>query len=135
MRIITDRFGVPHIYADTETDAMYGLGHAHAYNRLKQMFSSKLTAAGRISEIQGKDYLEQDIAYRRFQLEERAERILAELKPYIKEIIHAYSWGVNDFILANRNNIPQWIDQYNPHDVLAVFLMANLYFSLERLIN
>lgn len=134
-RIVTDRYGVPHIYATKETEAMYALGFCHARNRLKQIFSSKLMATGRISEILGPDYLEQDRTYRLFRLKERAERILAEMETEYKDIIHAYCKGVNDYLLVNREEIPTWIDQYEPEDLLALSMMINLYFPLNTLRN
>jgi acyl-homoserine-lactone acylase len=133
VRIITDKYGVPHIFASQETDAMYGQGFCHAANRLKQIFTSKLTAAGRLSEILGKNHLEQDYTFRLFFSQERISKIYSTLKPGYKNIITAYCKGVNDYILANRANIPEWIDQYEPHDLLSVSLMLNGYFPLETL--
>jgi acyl-homoserine lactone acylase PvdQ len=135
VRIITDKYGVPHIFASRETDAMYGLGFCHAANRLKQIFTSKLTAAGRLSEILGKNHLEQDYIYRLFFSQERIRKIYSELKPEFKNTITAYCKGVNDYILANRANIPEWIDQYEPNDLLSVSMMLNGYFPLETLMR
>jgi acyl-homoserine-lactone acylase len=135
VRIITDHYGVPHIFASKESDAIYGLGYCHAENRLKQMFSSKLAAAGRTSEIHGHNYLEQDYIMRQFVLRERVSQIYLEIKPEYKIIVAAYCQGVNDYITANRADIPGWIDQYEPEDLISISLMLNSYFPLETLMR
>jgi acyl-homoserine lactone acylase PvdQ len=133
VRIVTDGYGVPHIFASTLNDANYGLGYCHALNRIKQLYSSKLTALGRISEIKGAKYLEQDYTYRLFELKGRAEQILSELETKYIESINAYCQGVNDYIRSNRARIPDWIIRYEPVDLVAFSLMANLYFPRQRL--
>ena len=52
-RIVRDRKGIPHIYAQTYEDAMYALGFAHAQDRLYQMESQRRIGAGRLSEVAG----------------------------------------------------------------------------------
>ena len=37
VRIVFDDMAVPHIYAESETDAMFALGYVHASERLWQM--------------------------------------------------------------------------------------------------
>jgi len=46
-----DDFGIPHIYAENELDAMTALGYVHAQDRLWQMELMKRIAPGRLSEI------------------------------------------------------------------------------------
>src|SRR5688572_23227122 len=55
-----DEFGVPHISAGTQRDAMVGLGWAMAQDRLWQMDLMRLTALGRLSEVAGETTLESD---------------------------------------------------------------------------
>jgi acyl-homoserine-lactone acylase len=133
VRILTDGYGVPHIFASQESDAMYGLGYSHAENRLKQLFNSKWTAAGRISEILGPSHLQQDELMRCFITKERVNRIYSEMKPEYRNFIFAYCLGVNDYIAANRAGIPEWIDRYEPEDLISVSLFLNGYFPLETL--
>ncbi len=48
-----DEFGVPHIYATSQHDAMTVLGYVHAQDRLWQMELMKRIAPGKLSEIFG----------------------------------------------------------------------------------
>lgn len=69
-----DERGVPHIFAETERDAIVALGYVVAQDRLFQMdFMSKL-AAGRLSEIFGPASVEADRYLRSIGMEWAAQR-------------------------------------------------------------
>ncbi len=55
-----DEYGVPHIYAETQKDAMTTLGYVHAQDRLWQMELMRRIAPGRLSEIFGNPVLKTD---------------------------------------------------------------------------
>lgn len=74
VRIVRDSFGLPHIFAATGPDAMYGLGYATAEDRLNQIFTTMFTAEGRITELTGgKNNLQSDILFRSFRFKKRAD--------------------------------------------------------------
>src|SRR4029078_6497616 len=55
-----DRYGIPHIFAKSLADAVFGLGFVHAQARLWQMELNRRLAAGRMAEILGPAALETD---------------------------------------------------------------------------
>ena len=55
-----DLVGIPHIEAETESDAYFALGYAHAQDRLWKMDISRRAGAGRLSEIFGDRTLNAD---------------------------------------------------------------------------
>src|ERR1700730_2453437 len=65
VEVITDRYGVPHIYAQNEDDLYFVQGYVHAQERLWQMELNRRIAAGRLSEIFGPMTLELDRFCRR----------------------------------------------------------------------
>jgi len=60
VRIVFDDMAVPHIYAETETDAMFALGYVHASERLWQMDLLRRAGGGELSELFGEDMIEND---------------------------------------------------------------------------
>jgi acyl-homoserine lactone acylase PvdQ len=75
IRIVRDTYGLPHIFAANEPDAMYGLGYATAEDRLNQIFTTMYTAEGRLAELMGgADNLEGDILFRSFHFKQRADK-------------------------------------------------------------
>src|SRR3954469_9415776 len=53
IEIIRDADVIPHIFASTKRDGLFGLGYAHAQDRLWQMEFQRRIGFGRLSEIFG----------------------------------------------------------------------------------
>ncbi|WP_083633582.1 penicillin acylase family protein [Alkalihalophilus pseudofirmus] len=93
-----DEMGVPHIEAENEKDLYIAQGYVTAQDRLFQMDLSRRQASGMLSEVIGEAALDTDKFFRSFGLR-RAAEASAELYSYeAKEVLSAYSIGVNAFI-------------------------------------
>ncbi len=106
VEIITDRYGVPHIYAQNEDDLYFAQGYVHAQDRLWQMELNRRIGSGRLSEIFGEIALETDRFSRRLGMHRASAAGVARLPEHIRRILDAYTNGVNAFIEHNRNNLP-----------------------------
>src|SRR4051794_1123357 len=60
VRVFFDPHGIPHIYADSRTDACRALGYVHATDRLGEMDLFRRQASGTMAEVRGKDALNED---------------------------------------------------------------------------
>ncbi|MGB8191592.1 MAG: penicillin acylase family protein [Chitinophagaceae bacterium] len=91
---------VPHIIASNEYDLYFMQGYITATERLWQMDIQVRKAAGRLSEVFGAATLEQDIYFRRLQLQTAAQKSLdlMSIDCNIKNMLTAYSDGVNAYI-------------------------------------
>src|ERR1051325_364957 len=98
-----DGFGTPTINARSRPDAMRALGYVSARDRLFQMDMMRRTAAGRLSEVVGKAMLDADTAQRVIGLGRAAEAIVSRLPGEQREILQAYSDGVNAYISRMRS--------------------------------
>src|SRR5687768_9713490 len=74
VEIVRDRWGIPHISARDALDAYFGQGFCHAQDRLWEMELTRRLAAGRLSEVFGKDALDVDRFQRRVGLHRAAQR-------------------------------------------------------------
>ncbi len=101
-----DPFGVPHIYAQNETDLYYAIGYVHAQDRLWQMTLTQITAEGRFAEFFGEELIEFDEYQRTLGFWETAKKIESEAPGEMQQILTAYSRGINDFTDQNSNNLP-----------------------------
>jgi penicillin amidase len=106
LRIERDESGVPHVIAASEHDAAYGLGYAHAQDRLWQMEMNRRTAAGRLAEILGRGALETDRFLRTIGVRRTAERIYSNMDPEQRGLVDAYAAGVNAFLAARSGPLP-----------------------------
>jgi len=100
--ILTDTWGVPHIYADTEKDLFFACGYIQANERMWQMDLSRRTGYGRLSELFGEALLERDIYVRVMGLKEAALKDYEQLPPEVKDILMAYSQGINAWLNSRK---------------------------------
>ena len=109
IHIHTDENGFVHIKAKTRKDAIFGIGIAHARDRLFGIDTFRRLARGKLSEIFGEKLLEIDKISRTIGFGRTAERdvkILKSQKDYqeINEIFEIYCKGVNYW--ANTHYLP-----------------------------
>ncbi len=95
-----DTYGVPHIYAATEVDAIRSLGYVHAQDRLWQMELLRRAGAGKLSEIFGDLTLETDQFFLSLGIDDHNEKALANLDRNAPSVVlaEAYLDGINQFI-------------------------------------
>jgi penicillin amidase len=98
LEILRDDVGVPHVLARSEADAWFGLGFAHAQDRLAQMLWLRRLARGRSAEVVGAAGLASDRLTRTLGLGQRADSEVARLGPRAQAALEAYTRGVNAHI-------------------------------------
>ncbi len=95
IEIVRNHANVPHILGTTDNDTFFGLGYAHAQDRLWQMTTMRRTAQGRLSEVFGARTARIDTLLRRLDLYRLAQASVEVQDPYTLAALKAYSAGVN----------------------------------------
>ncbi|MBY6200319.1 penicillin acylase family protein [Maritalea mobilis] len=98
VEIVRNTSAIPHIFGETDEDVFYGLGFAHAQDRLWQMLMVRRTVQGRLSELFGRPTVQIDDLMRRLDLYGHARRSVEALEPQTISELQAYSDGVNAWI-------------------------------------
>ena len=97
-----DDYGVPHIYAQNETDAYRALGYIHAQERLFQLEMMRRVGSGTLAEFLGPDVLEIDQFFHTLGIPKHAKEstkaMLAQENTPWRSAAEAYIAGVNQFI-------------------------------------
>lgn len=116
VKIITDFWGVPHIYAENEEDLFFTCGFIHASERMWQMDLIRRTGFGRLAELFGQTVLERDKYARVMGLKEAAKRDLQNLSPQMKDVLYAYSRGINSWLNTRKGKWPPefFVMRYRP---------------------
>lgn len=137
VEIVRDARAIPHILAESDADVLFGLGYAHAQDRLWQMLVNRAIVQGRMAERVGPLGLRFDRRMRVLGLYEAAKRSLESLPSEAISELEAYAAGVNArlrFLSENPRgrgapelllfgNVP--VAPWSPADSLAVIkLMA-----------
>jgi penicillin amidase len=112
VRVRIDGNGVPHVFAETDTDMARVQGFVHARDRFWKMDITRRQVDGTSGELFGIDRLGDDIQMRTFGLHRAAARTLATLEPRELEVLQAYSAGVNAWIAEVRAGARPLPDEY-----------------------
>ncbi len=98
VEIVRDRYGVPHIYAESAGDLFFAQRYVHAQDRLWQIEFSRRIGAGPLSERFGDTVLETDIFLRTMGFRGIAEEEYELMEEPYKSWLESYCAGVNSYI-------------------------------------
>lgn len=101
VEILRDGHGIPHVFAASVVDAHFGLGFAHAQDRLWQMEMNRRVAAGRLAEALGAGALDTDRFLRTLGVRRAAEENLKRYDSETRAALDAYAAGVNAFLATD----------------------------------
>lgn len=109
VKIVRDKWGINHIYAENQRDLFFAQGFAAARDRLFQFEIWRRQATGTVAEILGERELKRDIGTRLFMFRGDMTEEMNHYHDDGEEIITAYVEGVNayiDDILERPEDLP-----------------------------
>lgn len=114
-----DRFGVPHILADSEEAAAFAQGFATAEDYGPDLARLFLRARGTLASVFGEAFVEEDTRTRSLGIHEIAAARFGGLPPFMQAILNGYAAGYNTFLAGHRAALPDWAAPVTGVDVLA----------------
>ena len=140
VEIVRDGHAVPHIFGETDADVFFGLGYAHAQDRLWQMTMMRRAAQGRLSELFGARTVGVDDFLRRLDLHRLSQAALPGQSAETIAALDAYATGVNARIAeVNEKSLgrgapeffmfPAEIAPWQPADSLSILRLMALRLS------
>jgi penicillin amidase len=134
-----DDFGVPHIYANSQKDAMTALGYVHAQDRLWQMELLRRIAPGRLSEMFGSKLLKTDQFFAGLGIDENSEKAIAKLDKNSEayQLAMAYIDGINQYMEEGKAPVEFQIlrlkkDKFTLKDVYNIFGYMSFSFAMAQ---
>ena len=134
-----DEYGVPHIYADTQKDAMTTLGYVHAQDRLWQMELLRRIAPGRLSELFGNTVLKTDKFFAGIGIDENSGQAVANLDKNSQTYIlaNAYLDGINQYIQQGTTPVELRLlgikqEKFTLKDVYNIFGFMTFSFAMAQ---
>ena len=150
VRVVRDKEAVPHIIGKSIIDVAAAQGYIHAQERLWQMENFRMAGQGRLSEMFGEKTIDTDKFLRTLNLASHSRQSFKLLKPQTREILQAYTRGINAFINRERRILepalaPEFMilghqpEPWEPWQslmtvkVMALTLGGNMKREIERL--
>ena len=98
VRVLRDRWGVAHIYAQSPHDLFFAQGFVAAQDRLFQMELWKRAGQGRLSEILGPSAIARDVSARELSYRGDMQAEYQSYSPDTEQILEAFTQGINAYI-------------------------------------
>ena len=102
--ILTDPWGIPHIYASSTHDAFWAQGFQVARDRLWQIDTWRRRGLGLLAQAWGEEYAEQDRAARLFLFRGDMHAEWRAYAPDTKDIATAFSAGINAYVTLTQQD-------------------------------
>lgn len=110
VRIDRDEFGIPSINAASDRDAWFGVGYAAAQDRLFELELFRRAGSGRLAEILGSTYLDDDLIARRdYYTDAEVDAMVARIPAELQDRLVAYRDGINaynDYLDTHPDQVP-----------------------------
>ena len=140
VEIVRNTHNVPHIFGENDADVFFGLGFAHAQDRLWQMQMLRRTAQGRLSEMFGRRTLRVDELMRRLDIYGLARTSLGVQDAPTRAALAAYADGVNAWLQitndrARGRGAPEFfvfsaeMPLWQPADSLAILKLMSVQLN------
>ncbi|MHB8897199.1 MAG: penicillin acylase family protein, partial [Thermoguttaceae bacterium] len=148
VELIRDRWGVPHVFAQSDAGAMYGLGYATAQDRAFQMHYMLRILQGRLAETIGnvpkgrgdETALDNDRFMRTVGFYRAAQSAAGNLDPESRGLLDAYCAGVNAYTREHRDELHplfkklEWTPEpWTPADCIASWWHLGQFFATDGL--
>jgi acyl-homoserine-lactone acylase len=135
-----DTFGVPHVLADSEEAASFGLGYAQAEDHCPELIRRYLAARGEEAKYYGEGLsgaraaavtVDNDFRMKRYRVHEVAAGHMADFSPLFRRVLESFTAGVNFYVEQHRRELPAWTPTFTPVDVLAHMRAEIIRFALN----
>jgi acyl-homoserine lactone acylase PvdQ len=129
-----DTYGVPHVYAQTPEAMAFAFGYAQAADHLEPMLLAYRMANGRLAEVTGPPDADSDAFALKMAHGALARNALDAADPITQALCTGFAQGVNAWMAANTDTLPEWADGVHPADILALwhcFLTRFAPFDLD----
>ncbi|MBX2817511.1 MAG: acylase [Saprospiraceae bacterium] len=114
VEIIRDGFGVPHIYGNTDADAVFGLLYAQCEDDFARVERNYIWAIGRLAEVEGEEALYSDLRAHLFMTRSEAEAHLQASPPWLRKLCTAFADGINYYLHTHPEVTPALLTRFEP---------------------
>lgn len=134
VRIVRDKYGVPHIFGSRDVDAAFGLAFAHAEDDFETIQDVLLVTRGKLATLHGvgvakTDYLVQFMGVWNAVNAGYDTRISQQTRDHAE----AYADGINYYAAKNPNNIVAGLLPVTGKDIVAGFTFKTpLFYGFDQ---
>ncbi len=126
-----DTWGIAHITAQTDADAVYGMIYAQAQDDFNRIETNYLTNLGRLAEAEGEAALWQDLRQRLYYPHAALRADYARSPAWLKRLMVAWAAGLNAYLADHPTVHPRVLTHFEPWMALS-FTEGSLGGDIEE---
>ena len=117
--IIRDDWGVPHVYARTDADVVFGLMYAQAEDDFNRVETNFINAQGRLAEAEGEAQIYRDLRMKLYIDPAQLKIEYAKAEPWLRALMDAWADGLNFYLHTHPTVKPRVITRFEPWMALS----------------
>ena len=129
--IIRDDWGIPHIYAKTDADVVFGLMYAQAEDDFNRVETNFINSQGRLAEAEGEAEIWRDLRMKLFIDPADMKAQYARAEPWLKALMDGWADGLNFYLATHPEVKPRVIAKFEPWMALS-FSEGSIGGDIER---
>ena len=129
--IIRDDWGVPHIYGETDADAIFGLMYAQAEDDFNRIEVNFLNSQGRLAEAEGEGEIWRDLRMKLFIDPAEMQAMYADSPEWLQALMDAWADGLNYYLHTHPDTQPRVLTRFEPWMALT-FSEGSIGGDIER---
>ena len=131
IEILRDRWGIAHIYGQSDADAVFGALYAQAEDDFNRVETNYLNAMGRLAEAEGEAELMRDLRMKMFIDPADMQDQYQSSPAWLQELMNAFADGLNYYLYLHPEVEPRVITRFEPWMALA-FTEGSIGGDIER---
>jgi penicillin amidase/acyl-homoserine-lactone acylase len=134
VRIVRDKYGVPHIFGARDIDAAFGLAYAHAEDDFATMQDVLLVTRGKLATLHGVDVAKTDYLVQFMGVWDVVDAGYdSRIDQQTRDHAEAYADGVNYYASQNPHNIAAGLLPVTGKDIVAGFTFKTpLFYGFDQ---
>ena len=129
--IIRDDWGVPHVYGETDADAVFGMIYAQAEDDFNRIEVNFLNSQGRLAEAEGEAEIWRDLRMKLFIDPADMQAQYEESPQWLKDLMDAWADGLNYYLHTHPEVEPRVLTRFEPWMALT-FSEGSIGGDIER---
>ncbi len=137
VRIVRDRFGVPHLFGKRDADVSYGLAYAHAEDDFATIEEVMAMTRGRLGALTGEDGAATDYVAELIEVRATVDRHYGKQPADVRALLDAYAAGLNRYAETHPDEprLPG-LFPVDGKDVAAGFVLRSpFFFGLDTVLE
>lgn len=117
--IMRDKWGIPHIFGQTDADTVFGMLYAQAEDDFNRVELNYINALGRLAEVEGEKEVWRDLRMKLYIQPDDLQSKYAASPAWLKNLMNAYADGLNYYLYTHPEVKPKLLTRFEPWMALS----------------